>query len=321
MKIFLKTGFLVLAVTLLLITGCVSSSGKKDGIEHSGKSQDVGTAENGATFQNAAKNFYKGIPAEVIGIPYEYKDICGNLTIDYLIDAEYNMISTGWSSKFINFKINKFIFDFKSDGSLVLSTVSSYGQTPTTGGNYYPAKPNDIHEWNLKIQYHTHSGGNCSLDFYNDIAIAQAKLNEMRADPSLNKVYDILLSVAQDMDYNFPAIGQRAKFVTLPNGREPLKGICDDYSNLLISRLTAANIKGVSNIQKVSGQNHAWVTLVYKGKTLYLDATWFDKNIIDENGVVDHTPYKDPRNMTFNSEIFTNHNQHHIAGGTRNIGS
>jgi hypothetical protein len=143
----------------------------------------------------------------------------------------------------------------------------------------------------------------------------------MRSDPALEKVYNVLLSVAEDMDYNFPAIGRRAKFVSLPNGKEPLKGVCDDYSALLIDRLTAANIKGVSNIQKVTGQNHAWVTLVYKGKTLYLDATWFDKNNIDENGVVDHTPYKDPRNMTFDNEIFTNHRRHHIPGGTRNIGS
>jgi predicted ATP-dependent serine protease len=46
-----------------------------------------------------------------------------------------------------------------------------------------------------------------------------------------------------------------------------------------------------------------------------------DIRIETQSGVVDHTPYKDPRNMTFDNEIFTNHNQHHIPEGTRNIGS
>ncbi|GHU90124.1 hypothetical protein FACS189476_09880 [Spirochaetia bacterium] len=266
-------------------------------------------------------NTFNGILVEVIGIPYEYKDICGYRSLDSLIEAEYKLISTGRSSSFVNFSIDKFILNFNANGSLVISTVYSYDKTPAQNGAFYSAQSGRIHEWKLEPKYHRHSGGNCSLDFYNDSAVSQAKLNEMRSDPSLGKVYDVLLSVAEDMDYNYPAIGRRAAFVTLPNGKEPLKGVCDDYSNLLIDRLTAANINGVSNIQKVTGQNHAWVTLVYKGKTLYLDATWFDKNNINENGVVDHTPYKDPRNMTFDNEIFTNHNQHHIVGGTRNIGS
>jgi hypothetical protein len=270
---------------------------------------------------SSGENTFNGILVDVIGIPYEYKDICGNHSLDYLIEAEYKLISTGQSSSFVNFTIDKFVFNFLENGGLILSTVYSYDKTPAANGAFYPAQSGRIHEWRLEPKYHRHSGGDCSLDFYNDIAVSQAKLNEMRRDPSLAKVYDVLLSVAEDMDYNYPAIGRRAKFVTLPNGREPLKGVCDDYSKLLIDRLNAAHISGLSNIQKVSGQNHAWVTLVYKGRTLYLDATWFDKNVIDENGVVNHVPYKDPRNMTFDNDIFTNHNQHHIAGGTRNIGS
>jgi hypothetical protein len=282
---------------------------------------DAETAKHDQIVQNTAQNLYNNIPVEVTGISYGYDDICGNRSLDQLMEKAYTSTSTWQSSAFVNFTVDKFVFTFLENGGLVLSTVYSYDQTPSDNGKFYPAQSGRIHDWKLEPKYHTHSGGNCSLDFYHDIAVSQAKLNEMRSDPSLGKVYDVLLSVAEDMDYNFPAIGRKAAFVTLPNGREPLKGVCDDYSNLLISRLTAANIRGVSNIQKVTGQNHAWVTLMYQGKTLYLDATWFDKNNIDENGVVDHTPYKDPRNMTFDSEIFTNHNQHHIAGGTRNIGS
>jgi hypothetical protein len=316
----MKTFFLFFAIIAMLI-GCSSTSTQKEAARNTvAPVPQNGSAEEYLQYPSGT-NTFKNIPVEVIGIPYEYKAICGNRTIDNLIETSYESGINSQQATFLNFTIDKFVFNFLEDGSLNLQRVFSYNQTPSDNGRFYPAQSGSIHDWKLEPKYHTHSGGNCSLDFYNDIAISQAKLYEMRNDPSLGKVYDVLLSVAEDMDYNFPAIGRRAKFVTLSNGREPLKGVCDDYSNLLIERLTAANIRGVSNIQKISGQNHAWVTLDYKGKTLYLDATWFDKNNIDENGVVDHTPYKDPRNMTFDNEIFTNHNQHHIAGGTRNIGS
>ena len=256
----------------------------------------------------AVDNTYKNIPVEVTGIPYNFKDICGNHTIDYLISYSYNMISSGQSSTFVNFKIDKFLYEFKKDGNLILNTFYSYDRTESGGNSFYPAAKR-VHDWKLAPDYHQHLGGNCSLDRYDDIAISQAKLNEMKKDPSLNKVYDILLSVAQDMDYDYNMVGRSVKFVT----PTPLKGVCDDYSDLLLTRLSKANINGVSNIIKVSGQNHAWVTLTYGGKILYLDATWFDKNIIDENGVVVNDPYRDPRNMTFDNDIFTNHGKHHIS--------
>ncbi|MDR1218867.1 MAG: hypothetical protein LBK73_04575 [Treponema sp.] len=262
----------------------------------------------GEKLASAAADTYKGIPVEVAGIPYSYKDICGNHTIDYIIEAEYNVMSTSQQASFNNFKIKKFVFDFKSDGSVMLSAVCGYDKTPAGGNAFYPANPNYVHEWLLKPAYHTHLEGNCSLDRYDDIAVSQAKLNEMIKNPSLKRVYDILLSCAEDMDYDYNQVGIRVRFVT----PTPLVGVCDDYSNLLINRLLAARIAGVSDIVKVSGKNHAWVTLKYNGRLLYLDATWFDKNAIDETGTVVHTPYKDPRNMTFDNDIFTNHGKHHI---------
>jgi hypothetical protein len=222
----------------------------------------------------------------------------------------YDTFSNGQQSKFLNFRITKFIYEFKNDGSLILSIFYSYDQTPAGGNSYYPAKDNAVHNWTLAPDYHFHSEGNCSLDRYDDIAISQAKLKEMIKDPSLKKVYDVLYSVALDMDYDYNRVGISAKFVT----PAPLKGVCDDYSDLLISRLLKAKIAGVSDIVKVSGKNHAWVTLKYKGRLLYLDATWFDGNKIDETGTVVHTPDKDPRNMTFDNDIFTNHGKHHLPG-------
>jgi len=138
-------------------------------------------------------NTYKDIPVEVRGIPYSFKDICGNRYIDFVIQASYEMISTGQSSNFINFQIEKFIYDFQKDGSLILSTVFSYDTTPSVGNAFYPGGIK-THEWNLSPSYHYHPY-HCSLDRYDDIAISQAKLNEMREDPSLNRVYELLLSV------------------------------------------------------------------------------------------------------------------------------
>ena len=267
-----------------------------------------GLSKPAAGMPKTAAGTYKNIPVEVTGIPYGFNDINGNHAIDYLIDAAYTMMATGQQSKFKNFKIKKIIYNFKTDGSLILNTLYSYDQTPAGGNSFYPAEPDGMHEWKLTPTYHQHLEGNCSLDRYDDIAVSQAKLNEMKKDPALKKVYDILFSVAQDMDYDYNRLGIKVTFVT----PTPLLGVCDDYSDLLIQRLRAADIAGVSAITKVSGQNHAWVTLQYNGKLLYLDATWFDQNIIDENRMVVHTPYKDPRNMTFDNDIFTNHGKHHI---------
>jgi len=290
-----KTVFISICAALLIIS-CISTT------------VPVASGRSTAGTTRPAANIYKNIPVETRGVPYTYDDISGNHTMDYLIESSYNMISTGQQSKFVNFKINKFLYDFKNDGSLVLSTFYSFDRTPAGGSSYYPAQPNAVHEWKLSPLYHQHLEGNCSLDRYDDIAVSQGKLNEMKKDPSLKKVYDILLSVAEDVDYDYNRVGRRVTFVT----PTPILGVCDDYSNLLIQRLRDANIAGVSDITKVSGQNHAWVTLKYNGRLLYLDATWFDTNAIDSSGKVVHTPYKDPRNMTFDNDIFTNHGKHHI---------
>ena len=245
---------------------------------------------------------YKNIPVEVTGIPYSFNDINGNPHIDYLIDAEYTMISTSHLSQFINFKIDKFIYDFKSDGSLILSALYSYDQTS-----------DGVHEWKLEPSYHQHYPGlNCSLDRYDDIAISQAKLNEMKKDPSLKKVYDILLSVAEDMHYDYSRrVGMSVTFADGP----ALLGDCNDYTSLLIQRLREANIAGVSAITKVTGYpNHLWVTLQYNGELLYLDPTWFDTDDIDENVRIARPLYRDARDMTFDNAIFTNYGEHHIPG-------
>jgi hypothetical protein len=134
------------------------------------------------------ENAYQGISVEVIGVPYDYQNIRGNHTLDSLIDKEYNLISTGIYSTFVNFKFVKFVFDFKKDGSLVLSSIVSYDKTPADNGAFYPANPNYIHEWVLTPAYHSHTE-KCSLDRYDDIAIAQGKLNEARKDASLDKIY------------------------------------------------------------------------------------------------------------------------------------
>jgi len=316
------------AVLFLLICSACStannktnSAGVKPVLSRNISNEDILYCNNGKICRTCAidnsrniysgtnPNSYRGIPVDVTGLPYEYKDIKGSHSMDYLIEASYKMFSTGQWATFINFRFDKFIYDFKNDGSLILKTVYSHDRTPAGGNSFYPASSSKVHEWKLTPSYHQHLGSNCSLDRYNDIAISQVKLNEMRKDSSLGKIYCILLSVAQDMDYDYNRVGMRVKFVT----PTPLTGVCDDYSNLLISRLQKANITGVTEIKKVSGQNHAWVTLNYKGRLLYLDATWFDTNVVDETGTVVNIPYKDPRDMTFDRDIFTNHGKHRMV--------
>jgi hypothetical protein len=117
------------------------------------------------------------------------------------------------------------------------------------------------------------------------------------------------------MDYNFPSIGARC-FYEKP---DTLKGVCDDFSNLLIARLQEKSLSGVNGIRKVSGQNHAWVTLNYKNRTLYLDATWFDgvefiSGTPYVDGVLSHTPEKNPVYITFDEKLFTNYDRQHQEG-------
>gem|GEM_PF-2134258 len=309
MKNIIVKRLILLCVICSLLANCATAQTKNDADTY--KNIPVEKDDVIKSIPVDAANTYKDIPVEVIGIPYSYKDICGNHKIDYVIDYQYNMHSTGQRSTFINFKINKFVYNFKSDGSLIFSAVYSYDKTPSTGNRFYPAADKQVHEWNLKPDYHNHGGANCSLDRYDDIAISQAKLNEMKKDSSLKKVYDVLYSVAQDMSYDHSKIGEKVKFAVPPKSL----GVCEDYSNLLIKRLSDARIKGVSDITKVSGQNHAWVTLKYSGKLIYLDATWFQKQRVENGIYLNDRIYKDPRHMTFDNDIFTNHGKHHIPGG------
>jgi hypothetical protein len=254
----------------------------------------------------AQNNEYKGVPIEVIGIPYTFDDIKGERSFDRLIEQAYDC--SKWTSfSFLNFKVTGLTLDFKDDGSLVISTLYSYDKTPASGNSFYPAKPDGIHDWNISQKFHSHTQ-QCSLDRYDDYAKAQHDLNIIRQDKNLEQVYQVVLSVATDMDYDYNKIGKPVTFIN----PKPLTGVCDDYAKLLIDRLVSSNIKGITEIKKITGHNHAWVTCKYNGKLLFLDATWFDKNSILANGLVDHIPYKDPDCITFNEDIFTNHGAHHI---------
>lgn len=258
--------------------------------------------------KNTTKNQYKMIPVEVRGIPYQFDDIRGNHKIDYIISTEYDNVNSSQQAKFKNFMIKKMVYDFQKDGSLIFKTYRSWEKTAITKTSFYPAVSEDIKNWNLPVVIHNHEKP-CSQDRYDEIAIAQAELYKMVLDPELNKIYSIFLSVAEDMDYDYNKIGVAVKFVS----PQPLIGVCEDYANLLVERLEKAKLAKVTDIKINHGQHHAWVTLKYQNKILYLDPTWFDKNVIDNTGTVVHKPYKDPRHFTFNNDTFTNHNKHHLT--------
>ena len=276
---------ILISITFLSFFGCTSIQQEQEKFDKQPEASHSDFAKGGTA------DTYKNIPVVVTGIPYGYKDICGNHSIDSKIDKLYDEIEKKSQ------KITKIIFNFNADGSL---DVRAY---------YINKDGEDDYDGSTWVESHSHGGDKCSDDRLDDIAIAQAKLNEMRLDPSLDKIYNRLLSVATDMDYDFSKIGITGVKYADPN---ILKGACGGYSNLLIERLKEANIEGVSDIVEVTSQNHAWVTLMYNGKKLYLDGTWFDGNTVDEKGVVVNIPDKDPRYITFDEQIFTNYGAHHI---------
>ena len=146
---------LVIFALIALVFGCntaktTTTSAPRD------KTIPLPGADSLPNVPDSKLNRYKGIPVEVAGIPYEFEDITGNKKIDDLFDQQYANIFTWQSAQMINFTINKFFLDFKSDGSLVMTTFYSYDKTPSSGESYYPAMDNKNHDWNLQPLYNRH---------------------------------------------------------------------------------------------------------------------------------------------------------------------
>lgn len=251
------------------------------------------------------KQTYNDIPINISGANYSWGQISGCKLIDDYVDKA---IDFSWRqvSSFLNFSLNGLEIRFESNGDMTLITAYSYDKTTIEGSErYYPAKKTK-NEWRIPRDISPDKS-----DYnWEAIAIAQAILKVNREDIGFNKIYEVFLSVAEDMDYDYSAIGEKCIYEK-PN---TLKGVCDDYSVLLIARLKEAYLSDVSDIRKVTGQNHAWVTLKYKGSLLYLDPTWFDMQDFLSDGTLSNTPVKAPMYITFDEELFTNFGREHQEG-------
>ncbi|GHV78403.1 hypothetical protein AGMMS49944_01940 [Spirochaetia bacterium] len=301
MKRFITALLLLVAV---LITGCMSTSVKED------------VFQQPTTVSSVNENTYRDIPIEITGILYTWGQISGYKRIDDCVDKAIDM-SSWQQSKFVNFSVDGLEIRFEPNGDMTMITAYSYDRTPVEGEtSFYPAKTT-TKEWKITRDKPKNNYLGSLFPGYDwgTMAIAQAILKKNREDTGFNKIYEVFLSVAEDMNYNFPAIGAKC-FYEKP---DTLKGVCDDFSALLIARLQEKSLSGVSNIRKVSGQNHAWVTLNYKSRLLYLDATWFDgvefiSGTPYVDGVLSHTPEKDPVYITFDEKLFTNYGRQHQEG-------
>lgn len=97
----MKMDIAVFIIALMLVS-CGSTPAKIDKIQQDTSEETLPSS--------IGTNTFNGIFVDMIGTPYGYKDICGNCSLDYLIEADYRVISTGQSSSFINFTIDKFVF-------------------------------------------------------------------------------------------------------------------------------------------------------------------------------------------------------------------
>jgi hypothetical protein len=131
---------------------------------------------------------------------------------------------------------------------------------------------------------------------------AQLRMEERRRDPVFREIERIVLQIATDYDYDFgSAYGIRVRYRN-PNVR---RAVCDGYSDAVLRAF--ANHPHVLRAEKWSSSigNHAWNVLVLKdGRRLFVDATWYDGNTIDDEGYVVNIPAQQPTALTFDINEF-----------------
>ncbi len=68
----------------------------------------------------------------------------------------------------------------------------------------------------------------------------------------------------------------------------------------------SAKIPGVSKIYKITSKkmDHAWNEIVFNGKIVYIDSTWFDINKIDEKGYSVNLPMDDGRDFNYKYIVY-----------------
>jgi len=130
---------------------------------------------------------------------------------------------------------------------------------------------------------------------------AEYRMEERRKDPAFSEIERIVLQIANEYDYDFPAIGINARYRS-PNTK---RAVCEGFSDAITSAFR--NHRLVSRVETWSSVigNHAWNVIVLNdGRKIYCDVTWYDGNHIDEDGFVVNIPDRDPVNLTFDINEF-----------------
>ena len=129
---------------------------------------------------------------------------------------------------------------------------------------------------------------------------AQSRLEERRKDPVFREIERVVLQIATEYDYDF--YGAYRKIVKYRDVNAK-KAVCDGYADAVLRAFI--NHPLVLTVEKWSGHNHAWNLIVLKdGRRLHCDATWYDGNLIDDEGYVVRIPKQNPVNLTFDIDEF-----------------
>ena len=130
---------------------------------------------------------------------------------------------------------------------------------------------------------------------------ADYRINARRSDPAFIEIERVVLQIATEYDYDFPAIGIQARYRS-PNVR---RAVCEGYSNAVAAAFRNHQLVARVETWSSAAGNHAWNVIVLNdGRKIYCDATWYDGNSIDSSGYVVNIPVRDPVNLTFDIDEF-----------------
>jgi len=129
---------------------------------------------------------------------------------------------------------------------------------------------------------------------------AEQRMEQRRKDTAFAEIEKVIFQVATEYKYDWEkAYGKEVKYRN-PNTK---KAVCDGYANAVIEAFK--NHPLVEKVEKWTGGNHAWNVIILKdGRKIYCDATWYQRQGIDEEGYVLETIYKTPTDLTFDIEEF-----------------
>jgi hypothetical protein len=132
--------------------------------------------------------------------------------------------------------------------------------------------------------------------------IAQWKIEQRRKDPTFAEIEKNVAHIATEYNYDYETfLGQPMKY----RNTNTKRAICDGYANVVTE--TLSNHQFVDKAEKWTSETgkHAWNLIHLKdGRKLYIDATWYYKSTMDNEGYIVTIPEPNPTALTFDIEEF-----------------